>query len=195
MTDSVVLTKGDTVNLTKKASGLVSVFAAAGWDVKPNGPSMDLDLAAFALDANNTTGGHADNFIYFGHLATKDGSLIHTGDNLTGKGDGDDEVISIDLSKVNAAIQKIVLVAVIYDAKSKKQSLKDLDNAFIRIVNQADKAELCKYTITDTDNTHDTFVLGELVRNGAEWEFKAIGTTLSGELNALVNQYGLKAAA
>lgn len=194
MTDTVNLTKGETVNLTKKAPGLTSVFAAAGWDVKANGPSMDLDLAAFCLNSGNVTESK-DDFIYFGHLKTDDGSLIHTGDNLTGKGEGDDEVIGIDLSKVRAAVQKIVLVAVIYNAKTKGQSLKDLDNAFIRIVNQADKAELCKYTISDTDNSHDTFVLGELVRNGAEWEFKAIGTTQSGELNALVSQYGLQAAA
>lgn len=192
--DTVNLSKGDTVSLTKKAPGLTRVFAAAGWDVKANGPSMDLDLAAFCLNAGGQTESK-DDFIYFSHLETTDGSLKHTGDNLTGKGDGDDEVIGIDLSKVRAAIQKIVLVAVIYNAKSKGQSLKDLDNAFIRIVNQVDNAELCKLTITDTDNTHDTFVLGELVRNGADWDFKAIGTTQSGELNALVGQYGLQAAA
>lgn len=192
--DTVNLTKGETVSLTKKAPGLTKVFAAAGWDVKDEGKTMDLDLAAFALNASDKTDGK-DDFIFFSHLKTADESIVHSGDNLTGKGEGDDEVISIDLTKVRASVTRIVLVAVIYNAKSKNQSLKDLDNAFVRIVNQDDNAELCRYTITDTDNSHDTFVLGELVRNGADWDFKAIGTTQSGELNALVSQYGLQAAA
>lgn len=194
MIDTVIMTKGETVSLSKKAPGLTSVFAGAGWDVKKNGPSMDLDLAAFCLDVNGQLQG-SGSFVYFGHKTSADGAIKAGEDNLTGEGEGDDETIQVDLSKVMPSTMRIQFVAAIYQAKQKGQSLKDLDNAFIRIVNNADQKELAKYTITDTDANHDTFVLGELVREGSDWNFKAIGETRSGELSALATNYGLAVAA
>lgn len=194
MTNIISMTKGETVSLSKKAPGLTKVFAGAGWDMKNEGASMDLDLAAFMLDSNNQLQGKG-NFVYFGNKTSADGSTASRGDNLTGAGEGDDEVIDVDLLKVSPDVAKIRFVASIYQGKSKGQSLKDLDNAFIRIVNAADNAELANYKITDTDSSHETFILGELVRDGADWSFKAIGEADAGELGTLATGFGLQVAA
>src|SRR3954451_9101151 len=140
MNDVVSMTKGETVSLTKKAPGLAKVFAGAGWDPK-QGKTMDLDLAAFLLDANGKLSGKG-NFVYFGSKTSACGSVASQGDNLTGDGDGDDEVIKVNLATVPAGISEILFVASIYQAAQKGQSLKDLDNAFIRIVNEEGQQEI-----------------------------------------------------
>lgn len=194
MTDTVSMTKGDVVSLTKKAPGLTKVFAGAGWDMKKEGATMDLDLAAFLLDKDGKLKGK-ENFVYFGHKASGCGSVASRGDNLTGEGEGDDEVIDVNLATLSPDVCEIIFVASIYQGKSKGQSLKDLDNAFIRIVNVADNVELAKYTISDTDSSHESFILGKLVRDGADWNFVAIGEPDANELGGLATQYGLQVAA
>ena len=192
MNEVVSMTKGDTVSLTKKAPGLTKVFAGAGWDPKA-AKSMDLDLAAFLLDANGKLPGKGG-FVYFGAKVSACGSVASRGDNLTGDGDGDDEVIDINLSTVPASITAIVLVASIYQAAQKGQSLKDLDNAHIRIVNAENQQEIANYKITgDFDGA--TFVLGKLVREGSDWNFEAVGAPEAGELGSLATRYGLQVAA
>lgn len=186
------LTKGETIDLTKITPGLKKVFAGAGWDVKTGGPTMDLDLVAFLVDVNGKLT-NDNNFVYFNNKKSGCGSVASRGDNLTGAGDGDDEVIDINLETVPADIQKIVVAVSIYNAKSKNQSLSNLDNAFVRIVNAEDQAELTKYTLTNFDNANANFVLGELTRNDSGWAFTAIGEPRDGELAELVNVY--KAAA
>lgn len=194
MNDTICMTKGEVVSLSKKAPGLTRIFVGAGWDMKKEGVSMDLDLAAFLLDSNDQLHGKGS-FVYFGNKASADGSTASRGDNLTGAGEGDDEVVDVDLSKVSPDVTKIRFVASIYLGKAKGQSLKDLDNAFIRIVNVADNAELANYKITDTDSSHETFILGELVRDGSDWSFRAIGEADAGELGALATRFGLQVAA
>lgn len=194
MSDSVIMTKGETVSLTKKAPGLKKVFAGAGWDMKKEGATMDLDLAAFLLDANSKLSGKGD-FVYFGHKASACGSVASRGDNLTGEGEGDDEVIDVNLETVPSYVQEIVFVASIYQGKSKGQSLKDLDNAFIRIVNAENQQELTNFKISDTDSSHESFVLGKLVRNGTDWDFKALGEADAAELGGFATRYGLSVAA
>lgn len=194
MSDTVSMSKGEIVSLTKKAPGLTKVFAGAGWDMKKAGATMDLDLAAFMLDTNGKLSSKGY-FVYFGNKASVCGSVASQGDNLTGAGDGDDEVIKVNLSTVPAGIAEIVFVASIYQAKQKGQSLHDLDNAFIRIVNEEGGQELANYKITDTGSDHATFVLGKLTRNGSDWDFTAIGETKGGELGSLATEYGLQVAA
>lgn len=193
MTDSVILTKGETVNLTKKAPGLKKVAAAAGWDVKANGPSMDLDLAAFLL-VNGKVRGKGD-FVYFAAKTSGDGSTASRGDNLTGEGEGDDETIDVNLEKVSAEVTEIVFVASIYQAAQKGQSLKNLDNAFIRIYNAEGGAELAKFDISHMDHAGASFTLGKLVRDADGWHFTAIGTPEMGDLSHYTQQYGLANAA
>jgi len=194
MTDTVSMSKGEIISLTKKALGLTKVFAGAGWDVKKDGASMDLDLAAFLLDANDKLSGAGD-FVYFGHKASKCGSVASRGDNLTGEGEGDDEVIDVNLSTVPSNITGILFVASIYQGKQKGQSLKDLDNAFIRIVNAENQQELANYKITDTNSDHESFVLGKLVRDGSDWNFVAIGEADASELGGIAQRFGLQVAA
>lgn len=193
MSDIVSMTKGESVSLTKKAPGLTKVFAGAGWDAKQQGKSMDLDLAAFLLGQDGKLKGKGD-FVYFGHKTSQCGSVSSRGDNLTGDGDGDDEVIDVNLSTVPGGISEIVFVASIYQAAQKGQSLKDLDNAFIRIVNAEDQQEMAHYKIT-ADLQGASFVLGKLVREGSDWNFVAIGTAEAGELGTLATRYGLSVAA
>src|ERR1700733_12134551 len=119
--------------------------------MKKEGATMDLDLAAFLLDSNGRLKG-SGNFVYFGHKVSVCKSVSSRGDNLTGAGEGDDEVIDVNLSTVPADVAELLFVAAIYQAKAKKQSLRDLDNAFIRIVNAENQQELANYKITDTDN-------------------------------------------
>jgi tellurium resistance protein TerD len=194
MSDVVSMSKGETVSLTKKAPGLTKVFAGAGWDMKKEGATMDLDLAAFLLDGNGKLAGKGD-FVYFNNKTSACGSVASRGDNLTGEGDGDDEVIDVNLSTVPAHVKEILFIASIFQGKSKGQSLKDLDNAFIRIVNAADQKELTNFKISDTDSSHESFVLGKLVRDGADWSFTAIGEADSAELGGFATRFGLAVAA
>lgn len=198
--DTVILTKGETVDLTKKSAGLKKVFAGAAWDMKEEGSTMDLDLSAFLLSNGTLKNGSKGRFVYFGHKTSDCGSVASRGDNLTGGDEGvgndqgDDEVIDVNLEKVPADVNEILFVATIYQGKAKGQSLLDLNNAYIRIVNAENNQELCKFTIKDTDDTHESFVLGKLVRNADGWGFVAIGETATFELGGFAERYGLKAA-
>lgn len=194
MTDTVSMSKGESVSLTKKSPGLTKVFAGAGWDMKKAGATMDLDLAAFMLDTNGKLSGKGY-FVYFSNKASVCGSVASQGDNLTGVGDGDDEVIDVNLSTVPSGIAEILFVASIYQGKQKGQSLKDLDNAFIRIVNADNQQELANFKISDTNSDHESFILGKLVRDGTDWNFVAIGEAESAELGGLATRYGLAVAA
>jgi tellurium resistance protein TerD len=182
------LSKGETFDIAKAAPGLTKVAAGAGWDVKTGGPSMDLDLCAFLVDENGKMS-DAKQFVYFNNKKSPCGSVASRGDNLTGAGEGDDEVLDIDLSAVPAAVKKIVIAVSIYNAKSKGQSLKSLDNAFVRIVDATNQTELTKYDLTNFDNAEANFVLGELTRNDSGWGFTAIGEPKAGELGELAQSY------
>lgn len=180
------LEKGEALNLTKKAPGLTKVFIGTGWDVKEGGKTMDADLMSVSLKADGKVRGNQD-VIYFSQLG-KDGDAIwHSGDNLTGEGEGDDEVINVDLSKVAPEIVKISFIVNIYDAAKKGQSLADLDNAHIRAVNAENNEELANFKVTDTAGTTINFC--HLVRVGGEWEFQADGSTDSDELAAIVKRF------
>lgn len=192
---SVNLSKGESVNLTKLAPALAAVAACAGWDMATEGKSMDLDLAVFALDKNDKTLNGDDGFIFFNHKTGCNNAIQHQGDNLTGEGDGDDEVINIDLKALPAEAAKLAVVAAIYNAKQKKQELTDLKNAFIRVVDKSNNTELAKFDI-NSGLTGDGILFGEFTKDANnEWSFKAIGQTITGEFNTFVNQYGLQAAA
>lgn len=189
------LSKGESVNLSKATPGLAAVLACAGWDMSQDDKTMDLDLAIFALDKNDKTLNGDDGFIYFNHKTGAGGAIQHHGDNVTGKGDGDDEVISVDLTKLPPEAAKLAVVVAIYDAKRKNQSLNDLKNAFVRVVNKDGNAELARFDIT-SGLTGDGILFGEFTKNeNNEWSFKAVGQTITGEFNTFVNQYGLQAAA
>ncbi len=189
----VCLQKGQKVSLTKGNPGLTKVVVGLGWDVNAfdTGGSFDLDAAAFMLTDSGKVSCQND-FIYYGNLTHPSGSVQHQGDNLTGIGDGDDEQIRIDLSKVPANITKIAFTVTIYDAEARHQNFGQVNNAFVRIYNEANGEELLRYDLGEDFSIETAAVFGELYKHGDEWKFNAIGSGYQGGLAALCSNYGIE---
>ncbi|MEU6216438.1 TerD family protein [Streptomyces sp. NPDC047022] len=187
----VSLSKGGNVSLTKEAPGMTAVLVGLGWDARTTtGTDFDLDASALLL---NTTGkvGSDQNFVFFNNLKSPDGSVEHTGDNLTGEGEGDDEVIKVNLATVPADVDKIVFPVSIYDAENRQQSFGQVRNAYIRVVNQANQQEVARYDLSEDASTETAMVFGELYRNGAEWKFRAIGQGYASGLRGIAQDFGV----
>ncbi len=187
----VSLSKGGNVSLTKEAPGLTAVIVGLGWDVRTTtGTDFDLDASALLL---NSTGKVANDqhFIFFNNLKSPDGSVEHTGDNITGEGEGDDEQIKVNLAAVPAEIEKIVFPVSIYDAENRQQSFGQVRNAFIRIVNQANQTEIARYDLSEDAATETAMVFGELYRSGAEWKFRAVGQGYAAGLVGIAQDFGV----
>jgi stress protein len=191
----VNLQKGQKVSLTKENPGLNNVLVGIGWDVNrfDTGGDFDLDSAAFMLTDTGRVSSQ-DDFIFFGNLAHPSGSVRHMGDNLTGVGDGDDEQIRIELSKVPANISRIAFTVTIYDADSRHQNFGQVSNAYVRIMDESTGAELLRYDLGEDFSIETAAVFGELYKNGAEWKFNAIGSGYQGGLAALCNNFGVEVA-
>ena len=189
----VNLQKGQKVSLTKDNPGLNNVVVGIGWDINrfDTGGDFDLDSAAFMLtDAGRVS--NQDDFIFFGNLTHPSGSVRHLGDNLTGAGDGDDEQIRIELSKVPANISRIAFTVTIYDAEQRRQNFGQVSNAYVRIFDESNGVELLRYDLGEDFSIETAAVFGELYKNGAEWKFNAIGSGHQGGLAALCNNYGVE---
>jgi len=190
----VSLTKGGKVNLTKEAGGsLRTPTAGLGWDAKdPNnsGAEFDLDASAFVIDENGKVLS-TEHFVFWGNLQSPEGALVHTGDNLTGDGDGDDEQIKIDLSKVPAAAAKIVFAVTIYQAKERGQNFGMVDNSFIRILGD-DGSELAKYELDMEAALETCVVFAELVNRGGDWVLSANSAGFPEGLDGLCRKYGVE---
>ncbi len=187
----VSLTKGGNVSLTKAAPGLTAVTVGLGWDVRTtDGRDFDLDASAIACGSNGKVASDA-HFVFFNNLTSPDGSIEHTGDNLTGEGEGDDEQIKVNLASVPGEIDKVVFPVSIYNAEAGGQSFGQVRNAFIRVVNQADNSELARYDLSEDASTETAMVFGELYRNGAEWKFRAVGQGYSSGLAGIARDYGV----
>jgi tellurium resistance protein TerD len=189
----VSLSKGGNVSLTKEAgaAGLTAVTVGLGWDVRTTtGTDFDLDASAIACDADGKVASDK-HFVFFNNLTSPDGSIEHTGDNLTGEGEGDDEAIKVNVASVPAEIDKIVFPVSIYDGESRSQSFGQVRNAFIRVVNQVDNSELARYDLTEDASTETAMVFGELYRSGAEWKFRAVGQGYASGLTGIAKDYGV----
>lgn len=189
----ISLQKGQKVSLTKGNSGLQKLVVGIGWDINrfDTGGSFDLDSAAFLITENGKVSRQED-FVFFGNLVHPSGSVQHLGDNLTGAGDGDDEQIKIDLSKVPENIAKIVFSVTIYDAETRRQNFGQVSNAFVRIVDEAKGEELVRYDLGEDFSIETAAVFGELYKNNEEWKFNAIGSGYQGGLAALCANYGVE---
>lgn len=189
---AVSLKKGQKVDLTKTNPGLKQILIGLGWDVKryDGGKDFDLDSSVFMLNANGKVNSD-DDFVFYGNLKHKSGAVEHMGDNLTGAGEGDDEQIKIDLSKVPADIEKIDFTVTIYEAEERKQNFGQVENAFIRVVNEATGEELIRYDLGEDFSIETAVVIGELYRNKGEWKFNAIGSGFGGGLASLGKNYGV----
>ncbi|MEJ8647868.1 TerD family protein [Streptomyces sp. MS1.AVA.3] len=187
----VSLSKGGNVSLTKEAPNLTAVIVGLGWDARTTtGTDFDLDASALLADDQGKVA-NDQNFVFFNNLKSPDGSVEHTGDNITGEGEGDDEQIKVNLAAVPADVSKIVFPVSIYDAETRQQSFGQVRNAFIRVVNQADNNELARYDLSEDASTETAMVFGELYRNGAEWKFRAIGQGYASGLRGIAQDFGV----
>lgn len=188
----ISLFKGQKVDLTKNNPGLSKIIVGLGWDVNKydGGSAFDLDTAAFMLGSNGKVRADSD-FVFYNNLKHSSGAVQHMGDNLTGLGEGDDEQIKVELSKVPAGIDKIAFTATIHEAEERKQNFGQVSNAYIRIIDEAKNAELIRYDLGEDFSVETAVVVGELYRQGSEWKFNAIGSGFKGGLRALCQNFGV----
>ncbi|MEP9395087.1 TerD family protein [Gordonia sp. VNK1] len=187
----VSLSKGGNVSLTKEAPGLTAVAVGLGWDARSTtGTDFDLDASAIGLGADKKVLSD-QHFVFFNNLKSPDGAIEHTGDNLTGEGEGDDEVINVDLAGTPPNVDSIVFPVSIYDADTRAQSFGQVRNAYIRVVNRANGSEIARYDLSEDASTETAMVFGEIYRNGAEWKFRAIGQGYASGLAGIARDYGV----
>ncbi len=187
----VSLTKGGNVSLTKAAPNLTAVSVGLGWDIRTTtGTDFDLDASAIALGTDKKVVSD-QHFVFFNNLKSPDGSIEHTGDNTTGEGDGDDEVINVELSAVPPNIDTINFPVSIYEADARSQSFGQVRNAYIRVVDKSNGTELARYDLSEDASTETAMVFGELYRNGAEWKFRAVGQGYASGLAGIARDFGI----
>jgi tellurium resistance protein TerD len=186
----VTLAKGGNVSLTKAAPDLTSVLVGLGWDARSTtGAPFDLDASALLCGSGRVLGD--EYFVFYNNLKSPEGSVEHTGDNLTGDGDGDDEILLVDLMAVPERVDKIVFPVSIYDADARGQTFGQVGNAFIRVVNQSDQSELARYDLSEDASGETAMIFGELYRYGGEWKFRAVGQGYASGLRGIALDFGV----
>ncbi|WP_163408570.1 TerD family protein [Flavobacterium ajazii] len=182
---AINLQKGqrENINAPKFTIGL-------GWDTNSSstGSSFDLDASVFILGTNGKILSDS-HFIFYNNLKAPDDSVIHTGDNLTGDGDGDDEQIKIDLAKINGAVKEICVVVTIHDAESRRQNFGQVRNSFIRIVDDSNNTEMVKYELEEDFSIETAVEFGRIYNKDGQWKFEAVGVGMKGGLEDYLNKY------
>ncbi len=188
---AISLNKGGRLSLSKEDPSLKKVMIGLGWDARvTDGAAFDLDASAFLLGAGDKARSDAD-FIFYNQLKSACGSVQHTGDNLTGDSEGDDEVIMVELTAVPAEVQKIAFTVTIHEAEQRRQNFGQVSNSYIRLVNADTNVEIARYDLAEDASTETAMIFGELYRHGAEWRFSAVGQGYAGGLAAMCRQYGI----
>ncbi len=186
------LSKGQKVDLTKGNAGLDKILAGLGWDTNKydGGHEFDLDVSVFMTGESGKVESDS-NFVFYNNPQDAAGSVVYSGDNRTGEGEGDDESVIITLSKVPANVQKISFTVTIHEADARGQNFGQVSNSYIRIVDTAKNEELLRYDLGEDYSIETAIVVGELYRHGSEWKFAAIGSGFQGGLAALCQNFGL----
>ncbi|MDO4658645.1 TerD family protein [Kingella sp. (in: b-proteobacteria)] len=188
---AISLQKGGNVSLSKEAPGLTKMLIGLGWDVRAtDGADFDLDGSAFLLNASGKVRSDAD-FIFYNQPKSDNGAVAHQGDNRTGAGEGDDEVIEVNLSAVPADVDKIAITVTIHDADARKQNFGQVSSAFIRCVNADSNVEIARFDLSEDASVETAMIFGEIYRHNGEWKFKAIGQGFKGGLGALAQHFGV----
>lgn len=191
---AISLSKGGNVSLTKENPGLKNILIGLGWDARStDGDDFDLDASLYMLYESGKVRGDED-FIFYNQLNSICGSVVHTGDNRTGDGDGDDEQLKIYLDKVPPAVQRLAITVTIHDAVARKQNFGQVSEAFIRIVNLENDIEVARFDLSEDYNSETAMIFGEIYRHNGEWKFKAVGQGYSGGLEAMCSQFGINVA-
>lgn len=186
-TNVLNLQKNDILNLTKRNPGLKKVNLAAGWDVAMSGADFDLDIAAYLLDDYGKIHGGED-VVFFNHMEVPGVRL--NGDNRTGAGEGDDEVISIDFSKLSPSVSKIVFAIAIFEADKRRQSFGMVNNSYVRVLDvENNEKEICRYPLKENFSTETAVIVAELFKENGEWSFKAVGNGKRADFNGIAGLY------
>ena len=197
---SINLRKGEKVNLTKDNQGLTKIIVGLGWDInKYDGKDFDLDAMAFMTNSEVKCPRESCFVSVFipeakqndGSYMFENGAAIHSGDNRTGNGDGDDERITLDLSKMPSDIERIEVAVNIYDGIERYQNFGQVSNAYIRILNAETNEEILRYDLGEDFSIETAVVMGALYKYNGEWKFDAIGSGFQDGLAALCRNYGL----
>ncbi|MGG3451182.1 MULTISPECIES: TerD family protein [Bacillaceae] len=190
---SIKLSKGQKIDLTKTNPGLVKGVIGLGWDTNKysGGQAFDLDASAFLVDANNRCQNDHD-FIFYNNLQHPSGAVVHTGDNRTGEGDGDDEQLVVDFSTIPSYVQRIGIAVTIHDAELRSQNFGQVSNAFVRLADEATGQELLRFDLGEDFSIETAVVFCELYKHGNDWKFSAVGSGFSGGLMSLCQNYGLE---
>ncbi|WP_438313455.1 TerD family protein [Sporosarcina sp. FA9] len=190
---AIILSKGQKIDLTKTNPGLVRAVIGLGWDTNKysGGQDFDLDASAFLVDGSNRCQNDHD-FIFYNNLEHPSGALLHTGDNRTGDGDGDDEQVIVDFSKIPAYVDRIGITVTIHDADARSQNFGQVTNAFVRLADEATGEELLRFDLGEDFSIETAVVFCELYKHGNDWKFNAIGSGFSGGLASLCRNYGLE---
>ena len=188
---AVSLVKGGNVSLTKEAPSMNVALVGLGWDARvTDGQAFDLDASVFLVGENGKVLSDS-HFVFYNNATSPDGEVQHQGDNRTSEGDGDDEQVKIDLTKVAADVKKLVFAVTIHEADSRKQNFGMVSNSFMRVVNNDNGSEIARFDLSEDASTETAMIFGELYRHGAEWKFKAVGQGFAGGLAALATQHGI----
>ncbi|MDY0814052.1 TerD family protein [Kitasatospora purpeofusca] len=187
---SVTLAKGGNVSLTKAAPNLTQVQIGLGWDARSTtGAPFDLDASALLCSSGRVLGD--EYFVFYNNLKSPEGSVEHTGDNLTGDGDGDDEVVLVNLDLVPPQVDKVVFPVSIYDAENRGQNFGQVRNAYIRVVNSVDGQEIARYDLSEDASSETAMIFGELYRYAGEWKFRAVGQGYASGLRGIALDFGV----
>lgn len=179
------------MSLTKANPNLTKVRIGVGWDVRQTGGyAFDLDASACLVKADGRVR-HAQDLVFYNNRQSVDGSVFHHGDNLTGQGEGDDEVISIDLMCVPAEIQKIIFIVSIYEAEIRQQNFGMVSRAFIRVADDTTNQEICRFDLSEDASLLNSMIFGEVYRYNGEWKFRAVGQGIQGGLKAVGAIFGI----
>lgn len=190
---AISLSKGGNVSLSKEAPGIKKILVGLGWESRAtDGAAFDLDASVFMIKSDGKVRADSD-FIFYNNLKSTDGSVEHMGDNKTGAGAGDDEVVKVDLEKVPAEIDKIAFTVTIHEGETRRQNFGGVQNAYIRIVNQDGDKEIARYDLSEDASVETAMIFGEVYRNAGDWKFKAIGQGFKGGLGPLARNYGVDA--
>lgn len=190
---AISLSKGQKVDLTKGNPGLSKVIIGLGWDVNKydGGNDFDLDASVFLLGENGKVTTDAD-FVFYNNPTGGNGAIVHSGDNRTGAGDGDDEQIIVDLKGIPANIQRGAFTITIHDGENRNQNFGQVSNSYVRILNEESNEELIRYDLGEDFSIETALVVGELYRHNNEWKFSAIGSGYQGGLATLATDFGLQ---
>ncbi|ADZ82957.1 TerD family protein [Cellulosilyticum sp. ST5] len=189
---AINLVKGQKIDLTKGNPALKKVIIGLGWDTNKysGGFDFDLDASVFLVGSNGRTN-HDEDFIFYNNLKSRNEAVIHTGDNRTGEGDGDDEQILLEFAKMPADVEKMAVTVTIHEAIERGQNFGQVSNAYVRVINKDTGEDVLRYDLGEDFSIETAIVVCEIYRNGADWKFSAVGSGFQGGLAALCKNYGL----